>query len=164
MAASSSAGVYRTSVGCCGSLRTPRREASISGGTHMSRVISRATIARSPGEVFAYVTTPCHWPEWHPSSLGVTGATNHSLLIGEEVTETFLVAGRRGKASWTVREREEPRRWVIFGRVERGGTGIITYTLASQDGGSCFEREFSYEMNNPLLSLLDRLILHRRIE
>jgi len=130
----------------------------------MSQVVTHATIARPPEEVFAYVTTPGHWPEWHPSSLGVTGATDHSLLVGEEVTESFLVAGRRGKARWTVQEREEPRRWVIFGQVEGGGTGTITYTLTPQDGGTFFEREFTYEMNNPLLALLDTLILRRRIE
>jgi uncharacterized protein YndB with AHSA1/START domain len=130
----------------------------------MSRVVSRATIARSPEEVFSYVTTPAHWPEWHPSSLGVTGATDHSLLVGEELTESFLVAGRRGRAHWTVREREEPRRWVIFGQVDSGGTGTIIYTLTPQDGGTSFEREFTYEMNNPLLALLDSLIVRRRIE
>jgi uncharacterized protein YndB with AHSA1/START domain len=130
----------------------------------MSSVITRATIARAPEEVFTYVTTPGHWPEWHPSSLGVTGATDHSLLVGEDVTESFLVAGRRGKARWTVREREEPRRWVIFGQVEGGGTGTITYTLTRQDGETLFERDFTYKMNNPLLALLDTLILRRRIE
>jgi uncharacterized protein YndB with AHSA1/START domain len=130
----------------------------------MSQVVTHATIARPPEEVFSYVTTPGHWPEWHPSSLGVTGATSHSLVVGEEVTESFLVAGRPGKARWTVREREEPRRWVIFGQVESGGTGTITYTLTSQDGGTFFERAFAYEMNNLLLALLDRLVLRRRIE
>jgi uncharacterized protein YndB with AHSA1/START domain len=130
----------------------------------MSRVVTRATIMRSPEEVFAYVTTPGHWPEWHPSSLGVTGATDHSLAVGEEVTESFLVAGRKGSAHWTVREREEPRRWVIFGQVEGGGTGSITYTLTPQDGGTLFEREFTYAMSNPLLGLLDALVLRRRIE
>jgi hypothetical protein len=130
----------------------------------MSRVISRAIIARSPEVVFSYVTTPGHWPQWHPSSLGVTGATDHSLLVGEEVTESFLVAGRRGRARWTVREREEPGRWVIFGQVEGGGTGTIIYTLTPHDGETAFEREFTYQMNNPLLALLDSLVLRRRIE
>ena len=130
----------------------------------MSQVVTRATIARSPEEVFTYVTTPGHWPEWHPSSLGVTGATDHSLAVGEDVTESFLVAGRRGTAHWTVREREEPRRWVIFGQVEGGGTGTITYTLTPQDGGTAFARDFTYEMTNPFLALLDALVLRRRIE
>jgi uncharacterized protein YndB with AHSA1/START domain len=130
----------------------------------MSRIVTRASIQRPPADVFAYVTTPGHWPEWHPSSLGVTGATDHSLLVGEEVMESFLVAGRRGSAHWTVREREEPRRWVIFGQVDGGGVGTITYTLTSQDGATFFEREFTYEMNNPLLALLDQLVLRRRIE
>ena len=130
----------------------------------MSRIVTRATIARSPNEVFAYVTTPGYWPEWHPSSLGVTGATDHSLQVGEVVTESFLVAGRKGSAHWTVREREESRRWVIVGQVEGGGTGTITYTLSPQDGGTFFEREFTYTMNNPLLTLLDSLVLRRRID
>lgn len=130
----------------------------------MSRIVSRATIARSLSEVFAYVTTPGHWPEWHPSSLGVTGATDHSLNVGEEATELFLVAGRRGRAHWTVREREEPRRWIIVGRVEGGGTGTIIYALTPQQGGTLFEREFTYVMNNSLLTLLDRLVLRRRID
>jgi hypothetical protein len=130
----------------------------------MSQVVTRATIARAPEEVFAHVATPGHWPEWHPSSLGVTGATDHSLLAGEEVTESFPVAGRPGTARWTVREREEPRRWVIFGQVEGGGTGTITYTLTAQDGATAFARDFTYTMNNPLLALLDTLLLRRRIE
>jgi uncharacterized protein YndB with AHSA1/START domain len=130
----------------------------------MSSVVTRATIARTPEEVFVYVTTPGYWPEWHPSSLGVTGATDHSLIVGEEVTESFLVADRRGTAHWTVRERVAPSRWVIFGQVEGGGTGTITYTLTPQDGGTAFERDFTYKMNNPLLALLDTLILRHRIE
>jgi hypothetical protein len=63
-----------------------------------------------------------------------------------------------------VREREAPRRWVIEGQVQGGGDGTITYTLAPHDGGTTFEREFVYDMANPLLALLDRLLLRRRVE
>ncbi len=114
--------------------------------------------------VFDYVTTPGNWPRWHPSSLGVSGATDHSLEPGEQVTEEFRVAGRRGSVVWTVREREAPRRWVIEGQVEGGGDGTITYTLAPHNGGTTFEREFVYDMTNPLLALLDRLLLRRRVK
>ena len=115
-------------------------------------------------QVFDYVTTPGNWPQWHPSSLGVSGATDHSLEPGEQVTEEYNVAGRRGRVVWTVRERDIPHRWMIDGRVEGGGGGTITYTLTPQANGTTFEREFVYSMPNPLLTLLDRLVLRRRVE
>src|SRR5512134_555906 len=75
------------------------------------RIHSEATIARAPGEVFDFVTMPGNWPKWHLSSLGVSGATDHPLQVGEQVTEDFLVAGRRGRAVWAVTERVAPRGW-----------------------------------------------------
>ena len=111
------------------------------------------------------MTTPGNWPEWHPSSLGVSGATDHSLEPGEQVAEEYRVAGRRGRVTWTVRERIAPRRWVIGGRIEGGGGGSITYTLTPGPGGTTsFEREFVYAIPNALLALLDRPVLRRRVE
>jgi uncharacterized protein YndB with AHSA1/START domain len=130
----------------------------------MTRIYTTTQINASAERVFEYVTTPGNWPEWHPSSLGVSGATNHSLEPGERVTEEFRVAGRRGRVEWTVREREAPRRWVIDGEVEAGGGGTIAYTLTPHAGTTTFEREFVYSMPNPLLRLLDRLVLRRRVE
>ena len=60
--------------------------------------------------------------------------------------------------------RGAPRRWAIGGRIEGGGGGRITYTLTPQTEGTRFEREFIYSMSNPLLTLLDRPVLRRRIE
>jgi uncharacterized protein YndB with AHSA1/START domain len=114
--------------------------------------------------VFEYVTTPGNWPEWHPSSLGVSGATDHSLEPGEKVTEEFLVAERRGRVVWTVREREASRRWVIDGKVEGGGGGTITYAMTPNADGTTFERDFVYSMPSRLLALLDRLVLRPRVE
>jgi uncharacterized protein YndB with AHSA1/START domain len=130
----------------------------------MTRIRSETRINAPVEDVFGYVTTPGNWPEWHPSSLGVSGATDHSLEPGEQVTEEYRVAGRRGRVTWSVREREAPRRWVIEGRTADGGGGTITYTLAPRDGGTAFERDFVYAMPNALLALLDRLIFRRRIE
>ena len=128
----------------------------------MTCIRSRIQLHAPIEEVFDYVTTPGNWPTWHPSSLGVSGATCHSLEPGERVTEEYRVAGRCGRVTWTVREREAPRRWVIEGRTG-GGDGKIAYTLASHGDGTAFEREFVYSTSNPLLALLDKLVLRRRI-
>lgn len=130
----------------------------------MTRIYKTARIQTPIEQVFDYVTTPGNWPAWHPSSLGVSGATDHSLEPDERVTEEFRVAGRRGRVVWTVQERDAPHRWVIDGRVKGGGGGRITYTLTPHEGGTIFEREFVYTMSNPLLALLDRLVLCRRVE
>ena len=114
--------------------------------------------------VFDYVTMPSNWPAWHPSSLRVSGATNRSLEPGEQVTEEFRVAGRRGRVVWTVRDREAPRRWSIEGQVQGGGSGRVTYILTPYAGGTIFEREFAYTMPNLLLALLNRLVLRYRVD
>lgn len=130
----------------------------------MTRIYTETYLNRPITEVFDYVTTAGNWPAWHPSSLGVTGATGHSALPGEQITERFLVAGRRGEAVWTVRERRAPTHWVIEGQTSSGGGGIITYTLTPENGGTHFEREFVYRFHNPLFRLLDGLLVRPRIQ
>jgi uncharacterized protein YndB with AHSA1/START domain len=131
----------------------------------MTRIYTTIHIPATIETVFDYVTTPGNWPQWHPSSLGVHGATDHSLEVEEQVTEDFRVAKRRGKALWTVRERTFPRRWVIEGVIEQSGGsgGIITYTFSPQRDGTFFEREFVYKMPTPLFALLDIVIIRHRI-
>ena len=114
--------------------------------------------------VFEYVTNPGHWPEWHPSSLGVSATADHSLAIGEQVTEEFLVAGRRGQVIWTVTERVVPSRWVIEGEINGRKSGVVTYALSTRDNGTYFEREFVYSLPNFLLGILDLFVIRRRIE
>ncbi|QIN81678.1 SRPBCC family protein [Rubrobacter tropicus] len=130
----------------------------------MTRIHNTVRIEKPVQRVYDYVTTPGNWPAWHPSSLGVSGATDHSLGPGERVTEEFRVARRRGRVVWTVREREAPRRWVIDGRVEGGGSGTIVYALTPDANGTTFERDLVYAMPNRLMALLDRLVLRRRVE
>lgn len=131
----------------------------------MARIYTSAHIPRSIETVFDYVTTPGNWPQWHPSSKGVSGATDHSLAVGEQVIEEYLVAGRQGRVVWTVSERTFPSRWVIEGEIENGGGsgGIIAYILTPQNDGTFFEREFVYKMPNFLFALLDSLVIRRRI-
>ena len=55
----------------------------------MTRIYTVVHIRQPPERVFEFVITPGHWPTWHPSSLRVSGATDHSLELGEQVTEEF---------------------------------------------------------------------------
>lgn len=130
----------------------------------MTRIYTATHINQRIEQVFDYVTTAGNWPTWHPSSLGVSGAVDHSGQPGEQVTERFRVAGRRGEVVWAVRERQSPTRWVIEGKTGSGGGGAITYTLTPENSGTYFEREFVYYFHNPLYRLLDGLLVRPRIQ
>jgi Polyketide cyclase / dehydrase and lipid transport len=79
----------------------------------MTQIVVAINIHRPIGAVFDYVTTPANWPAWHPASRAVSGSVDHSLLIGEQVTEEFVVGGRHGSCVWQVTQREMPYLWTI---------------------------------------------------
>ena len=91
----------------------------------MTQIKKTIDLPRPVEAVFDFVTTPGSWPQWHPSSRGVSGTTDHSLEVGEQVAEAFRVGWHRGNVVWTCREREAPHHWVIEGEVEGGGGGTI---------------------------------------
>ncbi len=140
--------------------------------TDTTRIQNEVVIARPPAAVFDYVSTPANWPAWHPSSLGVAGATDHTLQPGERVTETFVVAGRSGVVVWTVTKSEPPRTWRIEGEIEGRKAGTVTYmltpaltpSLTPSEESTRFERVFSYQSPTLLFVLLNRLVLRPRIE
>jgi uncharacterized protein YndB with AHSA1/START domain len=112
----------------------------------MEQVVTSVVISRTPDEVFEYVSTPANWPKWHPSSLGVTGAIDHSLEIGEACTEAYRVAGSEGSCVWTVIERDPGKYWKIAGKViGRPSAGTVAYRIGPHEEGTFFEREFDYD-------------------
>jgi hypothetical protein len=129
----------------------------------MAGIISTIDIRAPIERVFAFATTAGNWPSWHPASLAVSGATDHSAASGEQITEEIRAAGRRWRALWTVRERTPPTRWVVDGSAEGGGSATITYRLSARNGGTRFERELVYEMPNAFWALLDFLLIRRRM-
>ena len=129
----------------------------------MSRIHTAIEIRAPLASVFEYATTPGIWPAWHPASRSVSGAIDHPLEPGEQLTEEIDAAGRRWRATWTVREREAPRRWVIDGVAEGGGTATLTYVLAPAGEGTRFERELVYRMPSLWLGFLDLLVIRRRM-
>jgi Raf kinase inhibitor-like YbhB/YbcL family protein len=137
-----------------------------------THIHDEVVIARPPAEVFDYVSTPLNWPRWHPSSQGVSGATDHSLAPGERVTETFTVAGRSGVVVWTVTDSRPPRTWVIQGEIEGRQAGTVSYTLTPamtpsltpSAASTRFERDFTYQSPTLLFVLVNRLVLRPRIQ
>ncbi|MEM5388382.1 SRPBCC family protein [Paraburkholderia phymatum] len=138
---------------------------------HLStRIVTVERIARPNTAVFDYVTTPAYWPAWHPSSLSVTGATDHSLVVGEQTTEEFRVAGRRGRVVWTVVERNRPEKWTIDGKIEGRPAGTVSYSMtpdANGTGGANgtrFERTFIYRSPTLWFALLNEVLLRAKIQ
>jgi uncharacterized protein YndB with AHSA1/START domain len=130
----------------------------------MPRIFNSIEINRPIDEVYEYITTPAHWPDWHTTALSVSGATERSLDLGESVNEEVKVMGRRSQAEWTVQERQRPTRWVISGTIAAGASAVITYTLTpTAGGGTTFGREVVYDLP-ALLELVDGVIIRPRLE
>jgi uncharacterized membrane protein len=129
----------------------------------MTRIVTTIEIRAPIERVFDYATRAGNWPSWHPASRSVRGATDHSAAQSERITEEIETGGRSWRATWTVRERLPPRRWMIEGEAEGGGSATITYRLSAHDGGTRFERELVYRMPNLWLAVLDRLFIRRRM-
>lgn len=123
-------------------------------------------IQKPRAQVFEYVSTPAYWPRWHPSSLGVTGTTDHSLEPGEKVREEFEVAGRKGSVEWTVVEKNAPSLWSIEGEIAggRGSGGTITYRLEEVGGATRFVRTFSYHIPGFFYKIVNRLYYKGRVK
>jgi hypothetical protein len=126
----------------------------------VTHVLSRTSIRRSPGQIFDFATTPAHWARWLPSA-EVSGAVDHPLRTGEQVTEQLLISRRRSIVEWTVIECEPPRRWAIAGILNGMGQVVVTYELTPRPDGTMFERDFAYALPR---GLFDWLLVRPRLE
>src|ERR1700730_2292570 len=128
----------------------------------MTRIVVAINIHRPIGVIFDYITTPANWPAWHPASRAVSGSVNHSLLIGEQVTEEFVAGGRRGSCVWQGTRREMPHLWRITTSTPQV-QAEITYRLTAHGEQTFFEREFTYVTSDLWFWVLDFLLIRRRM-
>src|SRR3984893_6519474 len=119
----------------------------------MTRIVATISIHRPIGVVFDYITTPANWPAWHPASRAVSGSVDHSLLIGEQVTEEFVAGGRHGSCVWQVTRREVPYLWTITTSTPQVRAGENTV----------FERDLTYMTSGMWFWVLDLLLMRRRM-
>jgi hypothetical protein len=130
-----------------------------------SHVASTVRIHREVADVFAFFTTPKNWPRWHPASISVAGATDHSLAAGEEVTEELRMGAGKGRVVWRVTESNAPSLWRIEGTPESGDARVtIAYSLRMDGQDTVFERNMDYQFNRLWLRVLDLLFIRRHME
>lgn len=136
----------------------------------MQRVIENTIdIARSPQQVFDYVTQPWRWHEWHPSSQGAT-ASAEVMTVGETFDEVIrlqplspLPLTVRRQTHYRVDEAQPGVCWQVTGEAS-GGQLTIRYQFSDDGhGGTHFFRRLSYEVKGPL-RLLDPLLYPRMCE
>ena len=114
----------------------------------MTRVISTVRIDREPAVVFDFFTTPKNAPKWHPASVSVAGAVDHSLTVSEEFTEELKgPIGARGRAAWQVAARNAPRLWRIdlkSSTPDMKMKASVTLRFRSETGATIVERDVQY--------------------
>jgi hypothetical protein len=124
--------------------------------------IQHSILIRKPAaQIFDYLTTPRHWPDFHPASLEETGTIDHPLQVGDRHRERFRTHGWTGYINWITLKAERPYHFRIRGEVEGiGGRLMVTFCILDRRDGAEIRRELLYTRSNWLLRLLDRLYLH----
>jgi uncharacterized protein YndB with AHSA1/START domain len=100
----------------------------------MTPIRTSAEIARSPEEVFAYVTDPVTMPEWQHGCVSgqMDDASTH---VGSKCTTVRNIGGREREVVTEITEYDPPRRWA-----DRGLSGpvraIVEVTVEPVTDGS----------------------------
>lgn len=121
-------------------------------------------IGRSPEQVYAYVTQPWHWHEWHPSSKSAR-ASVETLQVGDEFDEVVqlqplspLPIRLRRETRYTVLSASPFTFWEVRGRMKDGWLQI-RYEFAATTRGARFTRTLTYDaggMSRLLMPLLGK--------
>ena len=117
-------------------------------------------IPRAPEQVFAYVSSPTRWHEWHPYHVAITGPEG-SLPTG---TCFDYVGGRAGHLSWEVIDVLPGQRWQARARGKFGLTMQVTYTCAGNDQQTRFTRTLEYRFEHWVGRIANRLFARNGIE
>ena len=125
----------------------------------MTRTIANSVLVRRPiAAVFDTATTARYWPRWHPASRRVSGATDHPLQLGEQITERAWIARLPGTLRWTCVAQDRPHRLAL----EAPGPPLhawIVYTFDQRGPEVLVTRTFSYTITVPLGGIVDALLV-----
>jgi uncharacterized protein YndB with AHSA1/START domain len=119
-------------------------------------ITTTISIARTPDEVYDFVTTAANWPKFWPLTVRVEGVTDRPLHTGEQVTEHVWVGPWRGRFVWTAEEVQRPHHYLLTGTAitEDLPRSILTllrdvpcrieYTITADGTNTRFERVMSF--------------------
>ena len=128
----------------------------------MTAIVESVEIARTPAEVFAYVTDPTHLPEWQESVVSVERVGGEPRGVGSRVK----VVRRVGRVERTMTSElaalNPPSSWEVRG-VDGPVRGMVKGTVAPLDDGrrSRVTIELDFESHG-VGKLLVPLVVHRQ--
>lgn len=106
-------------------------------------VVNTVTIAGPPEAVFDLVTTAKLWPQWHPATQAVGGATERPYGLNDLIHERGRIGNQDFQVTWKVVEHTRPSRVVL--QSEKSPTRII-YSFQRRDGATVFTRRLEYRL------------------
>lgn len=124
------------------------------------RMQHHVDIECAPEQVFAYVSSPTRWHEWHPYPVAIKGPIG-SLPPGSHFD---YQGGRAGALSWDVLAVLPGLRWQARATGKYGLTMVVTYDCTATPTGTRFTRTLEYRFAHWIGRTADRLVVHKRIE
>ena len=101
----------------------------------MAPIVESIEIARSPEDVFRYVTDPDHLRDWQASVVDVKKEAEGPMHAGSKVVVTRQIKGRTRPMTQEFGELEPPRHWTVRG-VDSPIRGNVDGTDEPIDGGN----------------------------
>jgi uncharacterized protein YndB with AHSA1/START domain len=127
----------------------------------MSRFIDASTeIARTPQEVFDYVSDPTRLPDWQRSVDAAAAEPPAVRAVGMRGHEVRRIPGGSRTIRWEVTECEPGRRWGVRG-VDGPVRAHVTVSFAPTSGGAGTHVDYRIWFEGHRIGKLLRLLAHQ---
>lgn len=109
-----------------------------------TRVENQVTIQGEAERVFDTITTAKYWPQWHPATLGVSGAIDKPMQLGDVIVERANIFGIPGTAEWRVTEWTRPTSVKLESQGSLFARATIQYEFSPSGDSVRFTRTLDY--------------------
>lgn len=127
------------------------------------RVTKNILLRGNANRIFDLVTTAKYWTQWHPATVGVSGAIEHPMQLGDKIRERARIAGIEAEGDWTVAELERPTRVVLKMLGTRLGDLQISYRFVPRGEDVEFTRELEFDASK-LPALIPASLVERQMD